>query len=176
MRRKGLMGSALVLALVTPPCAYGAERDIRQSWGKPGVSLEDYLADSARCAKQGYYLDISQTDSVKALISASTQIEQLNGPAFDSADASTRSNQIARLVESARPSERLDAISALLSGAVEGCLMSANYRRFYLTRAQRRAVSRLRVGTLERRRYLYGLASNGDVLAAQANPPSSDRR
>jgi hypothetical protein len=51
--------------------------------------------------------------------------------------------------------------------------MDRGYVRFRLTEDQRVALARLDKGSEERREFLYRLASNPDVLAAQALPPQA---
>ena len=41
------------------------------SWGKAGISLDQYRKDSLECGLKGYYSDISKTDDAKAFVSAS---------------------------------------------------------------------------------------------------------
>src|SRR5690349_8331239 len=51
----------------------------QESWGKPGVSFDQYRQDAVECGREGYYLDISQTADAKEFVRASRQLDTLNG-------------------------------------------------------------------------------------------------
>ena len=35
------------------------------SWGKPGVTIEQYRQDAVECGRAGYYLDVSKTETAQ---------------------------------------------------------------------------------------------------------------
>jgi hypothetical protein len=59
-------------------------------------------------------------------------------------------------------------VGALMQSKVDDCLKSRGYVRFRLSDAQRRHLERLHLGSAERHIYLYRLATDPDVLRAQA--------
>jgi hypothetical protein len=53
------------------------------SWGKPGVSLATYRAESIGCATSAYYTDVSDTNAAKNFVVGSRRIETLAGAGGD---------------------------------------------------------------------------------------------
>src|SRR4051794_12285951 len=47
----------------------------QQSWGKAGISFDQYRQDAIECGREGYYLDISQTADAKELVRASRRLD-----------------------------------------------------------------------------------------------------
>jgi hypothetical protein len=74
----------------------------------------------------------------------------------------------AHIVENTRPKERMKDVGNLMQSKVDDCLKGRGYTRFKLTAAQRKQLSRLHLGSVERHIYLYQLATNPAVLKAQA--------
>lgn len=158
--------------LLVPVASLAKERPML-SWGKAGVTLEAYRADAVACGREGYYLDVSNTEAAKVFKQASSQLE--NNEASLAATAMTgdldRTMQIAndstRIVERARPAERMKEVRTLLQDTVSGCLQARGYTRFQLTPAQQRHLRALKIGSPGRHAYLHRLASDPAVLAAQ---------
>ena len=65
------------------------------------------------------------------------------------------------------------ALKQGMVAVVEDCLKGRGYVQFRLTDEQREMLSRLDRGSDARREYLYSLASNAEVLDAQALPPTA---
>lgn len=149
-----------------------APKDIKQSWGKADISYENYVADSAACVKKGYYLDISGTDAVAALLLASHQLDLLDTGPTDPQQAMQRSAQIARVQEGVQPQKRFEEIRKLQQQAIDACLLQLGYTRFSLTREQRKSIRQFPIGSSERRHFLFELASDPAILQRQATPPS----
>ncbi len=154
-------------AIFVSTAALGASAP-RESWGKAGVSLDQYREDAVLCGRQAYYLDVSETPAAKALVRASSQIENLpsninenNFQPVSGAEA------IAMAVQGARPEQRFREIAALQKSTLENCLTSLGYVRFRLTEEQRDHLSKLRSGTPERHAYLHSLASDPKILSTQ---------
>jgi hypothetical protein len=155
----------------------------QQSWGKAGITLAQYRQDALECGLKGYYTDISQTDDAKALVKASNQLNAVTrgasgsmttgsnatGPGADNSaqEAAEYARQQQHIVESVRPEERYKSIKKTLIANTEACLASRGYSRFVLTGDQRKLLHKLKVGSDERRAYLYSLASNPAVLQSQ---------
>jgi len=178
MRR--LFPVSLLLVLATRALAAPAPQE---SWGKAGITLTQYRQDALECGLRGHYTDVSQTDDAQALVKASKQLDAVTsgasapsttgasgtGPAMtDSVDQAVRyAAQQQHIVDSARPDLRFRNIKKTLVAKDEQCLMLRGYSKFRLTDEQRRQLRHLKVGSDERRNYLYGLASNAAVLQAQ---------
>jgi len=175
---------AIFVALASPSAA--AKWAITESWGKPGVTFDQYRADSVACAEQGYYLDVSKTDEAKAFVTASKQLESLPGAsqlqvppggnadplAGPTVDAATDSVNLARnqesIVRSIDPDAKIQSLKQKMQTPVDQCLAAHGYRKFRLTAAQTKRLAKLKVGSPARHQYLYSLASDAAVVAAQA--------
>jgi hypothetical protein len=163
------------------------------SWGKLGVTFEQYRADAVACGRAGYYLDVSGTDAARVFRNASHQIDTIvdtgaapvNKWATDQIDPSHGAASLSRIEEapahfvevgtrighvvaSTRPEERMREVGQLLQSTVEQCLVARGYQRFQLSSDQRKHLRKLRPGTPERQAYLYGLATDAEILKAQA--------
>jgi hypothetical protein len=154
-----------------------------ESWGKAGITLEQYRQDSIECGLKGHYTDISNTDDAKAFVKASSQLDTVTTGAStpmtveSSATGPDTTNSVEQMaqyaarqqhiVDSVRPDERYKSIKRTLVAQDEQCLIGRGYSKFVLTDDQRRALRKLKAGSDQRREYLYGLASNPTVLASQ---------
>jgi len=174
--------SALLAALVaTPLLATGTEA---LSWGKPGVSIDQYRTDAITCGRAGYYADVSNTEAAHVFKRATRDIEAneagLSSVAMIAGSGSADSrraaamelgdivNQSAHIAEGTRPRERMDDVRSLMQAQVDDCLKGRGYIRFRLTAAQRKQLARLHLGSPERHIYLYQLATDPNVLKLQA--------
>jgi hypothetical protein len=184
---RALIPAAAAAALLASPAS---ARDLEFSWGKPGISFDQYRGDAVSCASEGYYLDVSHTDAAKLFRAASGQLDAMapmgvpmvdgtsplmnpllseglkaDPDAARSADYGTRQAQI---VAATRPEKRMKEVGQLMTLTIERCLAGLGYHRFRLTHDQQRALRKFKRGTLERRAYLYSLATNPAVLHDQA--------
>jgi hypothetical protein len=66
------------------------------------------------------------------------------------------------------PEVQWNRAATIMRNELEGCLAARGYVKFELTDGQYRQLKGLEPGSDERRAYLYSLASDPDVLAAQA--------
>lgn len=165
----------LVLAAAALPAM--AAPAPQTSWGKPGVSEAQYRADALDCARQGYDLDIADTDDAKAFVRGSRELDdatQSAGTAAPGANPVETSVIIANQQEQIRrgidPERRMARIHALMEKTVARCLTARGYARFALTEAQRRQLRKLAAGSAGRRAYLFALASDPAILAHQQVP------
>ena len=143
-----LGSSAAVAHRITP--GYEA------SWGKPGVSLEDYWIDSAKCGHQAAEVDLSSTAPAQALVIASRMTEvYIDSSAFIGA------------IRIGSPEVQWNRAATIMRRQLESCLAMRGYVKFKLTKDQARRLKMLEVGSLERRKYLYSLASDPEILEAQ---------
>lgn len=160
------------MLLLVPAASFAKARPML-SWGKPGVTLEAYRADAVACGREGYYLDVSNTEAAKVFKQASSQLEnnEANLAATAMIGDLDRTMQIAndssRIVERTRPAQRMKEVRTLLQDTVATCLKARGYTQFQLTPEQQRYVQALKIGSPARHAYLHGLASNPAVLAAQ---------
>jgi hypothetical protein len=114
-------------------------------------------------------------DSLNGTFSVNTADVGANGPpSTNSVDQMARfaANQ-QHIVESVRPEERFRSIKQKLQVTTDTCLIDRGYSRFSLNDDQRHHLRKLKVGSDERHAYLFRLASDPAVLAAQAVAPST---
>ena len=127
------------------------------SWGKPGVSLQDYRSDAVACGRQAAALDVSRSGPAESFILASRLLE--NPPDIETAGDAMRI---------AAPERNFAKVGDMLKLALDDCLVARGYRQFKLTGDQRARLGKLATGSRERHAYLHSLASNPDILARQA--------
>ena len=172
--------AAMGIALAAAPAA--AEPLPVDSWGRAGVAYETYRNDSLECGLVGYYADVSQTEQAQAFVGATRQLESVDNANYVSPSASAaagsglwveqarRYEQIRRGI---RPERQMKELKQGMTAVVEDCLRERGYVQFRLTDEQREMLSHLDKGSEERREFLYRLASNPEVLAAQPVPPAA---
>lgn len=171
-----------LLPLLTQTAIAASKR--QESWGKSGITLAQYRQDSLECGLKGHYTDISKTQDAKEFVRASHQLDNLqstfapgtatSGPGPDTTNGVYQMGQYAasqqHIIESVRPETRFKSIKHTLEATTAECLQQRGYSKFTLTDEQRHHLSKLRPGSDERRAYLYSLASDATVLAAQKAP------
>jgi hypothetical protein len=119
------------------------------SWGKVDVTFTQYRADSEACAEQGL----------------ATALQQQPGN-WDSQGIHDTPEDYLRTFQSRALGKRHAQITEG-QGALDDCLVQRGYRQFRLTDAQRARLDALSAGSDARQKYLYGLARDPAVLAAQ---------
>ena len=156
-----------------------------ESWGKAGVSFEQYRRDSVECGREGYYLDVSKTEDAKEFVRASHQLDTLNramsprttsagstGPV--STDAVNQMTGFAvsqqHIIDGVRPEERFRNIKQTLQSTTDNCLVGRGYSKFTLTDDQSHRLRKLKLGSAGRHAYLFKLAADPTILATQAVP------
>ena len=160
------------LALASLTCTpLAAARTQATSWGKSGVSMDQYRRDAGDCGRAGYYLDVSQTEAAQVFKRATGQL-QANETNLTSAEAKAPEimnivTTSAHIVAEARPDEHMKQVGNLMQSTVDDCLKQRGYVRFKLTDPQRKHLGHLHLGSPERRAYLYQLATDAKLLAAQ---------
>jgi hypothetical protein len=153
-----LLTGALSAVLATSPAsARRVSPGNEISWGKAGVSLEEYWIDSGQCGHQAAAVDLTGTAPAEALVIASRRMD--NWSDFDSIQSALRL---------AAPEVQWDRAATILQHELESCLTERGYVKFQLTKGQASQLKKLATGSLERRKYLYSLASDAAVLKAQA--------
>jgi len=168
------MAVMVAIAFAAPP-ALAATRVPHDSWGKAGVSLDQYRADAAACTAQGYFKDISGTRAAQAFVRGSRELDDATqsnfqpAPGEDPTEAELiYAGHMQAIVHSVNPERQMADIATLQQDIVDTCLIAHGYRRFRLSDAQRRDLARLAIGSTARRQYLFRLASDPAVLAQQA--------
>ena len=181
-RRNDISVLCAAVAIVVAATPAAAEQKPVDSWGRAGVAYETYRSDSLECGLVGYYADVSQTEQAQAFVGASRQLETVDNPNYvppsaSPADAAYLGAEQARRYEqirrSIRPEQAMRALKQGMVAVVEDCLRERGYIAFRLTDDQRERLSKLDRGSDERREFLYSLASNAEVLDAQALPPTT---
>ncbi len=164
--------ACLLLPLALVPASLAAAETEPASWGKVGVSIEQYRQDAAECGRAGYYLDVSHTDAARVFKQASAQLDAnenaMHSLAADPLNAAQVAGQSQHIVEATRPEQRFAEVRKLQQDAMTRCLKERGYRQFRLTKAQQAQLRGLKLGSVERRSYLYRLAIDPQVLAGQA--------
>lgn len=178
MRR--LFAVTLCLTFATSAAAAPAPKE---SWGKPGVSFDQYRQDAVECGREGYYLDIAETADAKEFVKASRQLDTLNGMTSPSTNSVNPNGQVSpdsvdqaarfavtqqHIIDGVRPDQRYRNLRQTLQSTTDNCLVRRGYSRFALTDDQRHRLKRLKAGSDERHAYLFRLASDPTVLATQA--------
>jgi hypothetical protein len=171
---------ALAIALAAAPAA--AEPAPVDSWGRAGVAYDTYRNDSLECALVGYYADVSQTEQAQLFVRATRQMEGVDNTNYVSPGASAaqtmdgvviQARQYEQIRRSIRPEKRAKELKRGMEAVVGDCLRERGYVEFRLTDDQRERLSELDKGSDERREFLHSLASNPEVLDAQALPPAA---
>ena len=166
MRRTSAFASLVLgiaaLSLSTSADARKITAGHHKSWGMEGVSLEQYAADSAECARTAAEMDLSGTAPAQALVLASRLYETWWDPHYN--PLMTGLSGIARI---ASPRVQWNRAATIMRNELEGCLMMRGYVKFELTDEQYDRLQDLEPGSDERRAYLHSLASDPDVLAEQ---------
>jgi hypothetical protein len=177
--------SAFGAILLAGFCAAPAAASPASSWGKAGVSFEEYRADATNCLREAAATDLSGSEPARALVLATRRIEAgltrdltpiVNGgaglapatarPAFDPFDQAAQRVGLARSL--ARVDLRMRQAREILQARLEQCLAGRGYRHFRLTEAQRRMLDRFPARAPERQAYLHRLASDPQILATQS--------
>src|SRR4051794_19369474 len=99
------------------------------TWGKPGVSYEDYRADATTCLRAAAATDLTGTEPAEALVLASRRIETaMNSDPWS----------VAEVTDMARPDLSIRQARDIIQARLNHCLVTHGYHRFRLTDAQRR--------------------------------------
>src|SRR4051812_28772173 len=129
------------------------------TWGKPGVSFEDYRADATACLRAAVATDLTGTEPAEALALASRRIETA---------MNTDPWSVAEVTDMARPDLRIREARDIIQARLNECLVAHGYHRFRLTDAQRRQLNHFGMAQPERQVYLHSLASDPQILANQS--------
>ena len=173
VNKHALLAAAVSLALAPAP-AWAAEPIV--SWGKAGVSFEEYRDDAVTCGRAALYADVSDTEQAKAFVEATRRLEAADDTSMGTAGATAeqdmyRMAQMAARSEqirsSIRPEKQMRELKAALVSIVERCLEDRGYSRFRLTAEQQQRLRRLESGSPERHHFLHALGSDEHVLTSQ---------
>jgi hypothetical protein len=136
------------------------------SWGKPGVSFEEYRADATACLRAAAATDLTGTEPAEALVLASRRVETaLNADPWS----------VAQAIDAARPDLSIRQARDIIQARLDHCLAEHGYHRFRLTDAQRQQLHHFNLRQPERQVYLHSLASDPQVLASQGVDETATR-
>lgn len=176
--RHSLPSAVAVACLLSAPIL--AAKSEPTSWGKPGISIDQYRSDAITCGRAGYYMDVSNTEAAKVFKRATGELQtnetDLSLVAMDPSPnrAAMLANIVtgsAQIVEGTHADARLKNVGALMQTKVDDCLKGRGYIRFRLTDAQRKHLAHLHLGSPERQAYLHMFATDPGVLRTQAMQP-----
>lgn len=149
------------------------------SWGKAGISLQQYRKDAIECGRSAAGTDLAGTDPAKALVvgsrlidhdpnaSPGAVIDPMAGPSA-SADVVASAGSSPSVMRMIAPERQVTKAGDILERALEHCLEARGYRKFKLNSEQRHRLAKLPLGSDARHLYLHSLASNAQVLETQA--------
>jgi hypothetical protein len=158
--------ASFLLAATLPVAALAAPAP-QVSWGKSGVSLATYRAESIGCAMRAYYTDVADTNGAKNFAEASRLLDTYAGAPGDVMD---NARMMGSIVQSAHTDESLKDVKQFQVAILDKCLIDHGYHRFRLTDDQRKHMENLKIGSDARHAYLHRLAADPAILSAQALP------
>jgi hypothetical protein len=136
------------------------------TWGKSGVSYEEYRADATTCLRAAAATDLTGTEPAEALVLASRRIETaMNSDPWS----------VAEVTDMARPDLSIRQAREIIQTRLNHCLVAHGYHRFRLTDAQRRQLSHFSMRQPERQVFLHSLASDPQILASQGVDETATR-
>lgn len=179
MERSLFIVRVMIAALIgTADMTAAATSDRGLSWGKSGMSFDDYRRDAMECGISGAKADIADRQDTRDVVDGTrTQDKDIDlanaRAAVGSSGVLDRDalNQMIRNYSNVYQRNIKGGVKgtqAFMENTVTACLRARGYVPFRLTKAQAKARDRLHTGTLERRRFLYDLASDPVILHAQA--------
>src|SRR4051812_37930535 len=139
--------------------AVSAANAPRTSWGKAGISFDDYRSDATFCLREAAGMDLAGTEPANALVLASRRMEtgQTNiysrtvGGASSTAQPTVNSgfdpaleaaNRLQQERIAARPELRIRQAHDIMQRRLDHCLAGRGYQRFRLTDDQRSQLRR----------------------------------
>jgi hypothetical protein len=174
--RTGALAVAALTLVAGPAQAADAPR---LAWGKAGISYDQYRDEAYDCAMVGLETDVSDTEPVEALRSATRQMEALESrqaaatssdPAAAAAAGVRHAQEVEAVRNSARAEQQVEEVKRIVFSTIQQCMIERGYTRFALTEEQRREIEQFDDGSPERRVALYQLASDAAILEAQKQP------
>jgi hypothetical protein len=152
---------ALWVAALTLPAVAAAADGAKPyiSWGKEGVSFEQYREDSIACGTKGAARDMREERAFKDVAHGTN----FQDSALERGDAVEYVMIYKRNFRSNVP-----RLQQFLVNGVEECLMEKGYRPFALTHDQAKQLHNYEKGSQSRFYYLHQLSSDPRVLRAQA--------
>jgi len=170
--RLAMVGLAVFTLAATPALAVGKGRDV--SWGRAGVSFDQYRADALECGNRAYGAEVDVPPYGPASAWGGWIVP---GWVWTSLTPGRVPVYTSTYVDAYRHHAWWHTVDQL-QAIVDSCLLEKGYQRFRLTSAQMRTLRRLERDSPERHHFLYSLGSDANVLAAQTigerrrGPPS----
>jgi len=168
-----LLSSCVIAITCFAPAALASTKPAAVSWGKPGVTLEQYRQDAVECGTAAYTMDLSGTEAAKVLKRATRELEnnEANLQTLSGNWGYTQMQLVQRsawIIHAARPTLRFREVRELQEQGLAVCLTDRGYKRFSLTKEQQDHLRRLKAGSPERHQYLYSLSVDPMVLGEPA--------
>jgi hypothetical protein len=166
---------ALAIGVATlSACATTTAPTPRTSWGKEGVSMLDYRTDGGQCAVLAATANpdangANTAGGINGRNSGGTALPTVQGgPTGTSGSSGSvyRENASPDFVNRAAIQQRSQdmAKDKARKEALSSCLVERGYTEFRLTSKERAQLAALPEGSEERRQFLFGLATNPEVL------------
>ena len=158
------------VALAHP--ALAAVKSDSYSWGKIGVSRQDFEEGSRICMLRSARRDVANDKQAKNYVRGFNVLEQENNmppmPSPPSDDVTfVRSERQVLLRRAYSPDRHRDALQQKLQSEVDECLLESGYVKFSLSKDQKKVLNRYSQGSEERRAYLFYIGSNPNIVNAQ---------
>jgi hypothetical protein len=148
------------------------------SWGKPGVSFDDYRKDSIECGERGATTSMKGRGEFDAVVlglsrqDTDMDIARSLPPSLTQEDPAQKlARDYALNGAKSRPEPKVRALQKFLVDNVEACLSEKGYVRFSLTPAQAAELGGYKKGSDGRFRYLHALARDEAVIVRQRYEP-----
>lgn len=175
MRNEGARAAmALCFAFVGSASLAGSKAPPVVSWGKPGVSFDDYRSDSIACGKQGATTSMKGRREFDGVVlgldrqDMDMDIDRSLPPSLTQEDQTQKlARDYALNAAKSRAEPRIKALQTFLEEKVAACLSDKGYVRFSLTPAQAAGLGQYKKGSEARFRFLHALASNNAVVQQQ---------
>ena len=125
---------SMLIALLMTACGVATAADAQTrresnvTWGKAGVSFEEYRANSIACASEAYYLDVANTTAAQRLVAASRQlqtIEDTRPRPMTMDEAVSYGADMGNTMNHYRPDRQFEAIEDLQQQTLNACLIHA---------------------------------------------------
>ncbi|KRA62594.1 hypothetical protein ASD89_22620 [Caulobacter sp. Root656] len=147
-----------IAALMLPAAAQAEAGQPYISWGKAGVSFEQYRSDSVACGTRGATRDMREQQAFKDVVHGTN----FQDSALERGDAVEYVMIYQRNFRGSIPT-----LQKFMVNDVEECLVDRGYSPFALNREQTKQLYKYEKGSQERFHYLYQISIDPEVLRGQ---------
>jgi hypothetical protein len=138
------------------------------SWGKAGVSYEQYRADVLECGTAGLNTKIDDTAPVAELRKGTRQLEDVdNRMSSQQGDMANNIAERQAIERSIQPGQQVLRIKEIMFETIRQCMIDHQYVRFALTDQQQAEYRKVSGGPANRAKYIHSLASDPAILESQ---------